>query len=126
MPIATKPEAECVNMARSGNSSKSYYDKGTWKQALAQKPDFVLIQFGHNDQPGHPGDRETDPQTTYKQFMTQYVDEARAAGVWRFPPGEAGVTGLLHAPGRAKPSGRNRAAPCARLPVPVPCAYDGK
>src|SRR5262245_34570880 len=47
-----KPGAECVNLARSGSSSKSYYDQGYWRHALAQKPEFILIQFGHNDQPG--------------------------------------------------------------------------
>src|SRR5436853_7684873 len=39
-----KPSAECVNLARSGHSSKSYYDKGYWKQVLERKPAFVLIQ----------------------------------------------------------------------------------
>jgi lysophospholipase L1-like esterase len=40
----------------------------------------VLIQFGHNDMPGKGPDRESDPATTYFQFMSRYVDEARAAG----------------------------------------------
>ena len=31
-----QPGAKCVNLARSGHSSKSYYDQGYWKQALAQ------------------------------------------------------------------------------------------
>jgi len=72
--------AECINLSKGGRSSKSFIAEGSWKKALALKPDYVLIQFGHNDQPGH-GDRETDPQTTYKQFMTQYVDDAKAAGI---------------------------------------------
>lgn len=73
-------DAECVNLAKGGRSSKSFIAEGSWKKALDLKPDYVLIQFGHNDQPGHT-DRDTDPQTTYKQYMTQYVDEARAAGI---------------------------------------------
>ena len=75
-----KPEAECVNMARSGSSSKSFYDQGSWKQALAQKPNFVLIQFGHNDQPGKGPDRETDPKTTYRDNLVRYIEQARQAG----------------------------------------------
>lgn len=71
---------ECVNLSKGGRSSKSFIAEGSWKKALDLKPDYVLIQFGHNDQPGH-GDRETDPQTTYRKYMTQYVDEARAAGI---------------------------------------------
>jgi lysophospholipase L1-like esterase len=74
------PGAECVNMARSGRSSKSYINEGHWKKALAQRPDYVLIQFGHNDMPGKGPERETDPQTTYPEYMARYVDEARAAG----------------------------------------------
>ncbi|MEA3188686.1 MAG: hypothetical protein QOD99_2516 [Chthoniobacter sp.] len=75
-----KENAQCVNFSKGGRSSKSFIAEGSWKKALDLKPDYVLIQFGHNDQPGH-GDRETDPQTTYKQFMTQYVDDAKAAGI---------------------------------------------
>ena len=74
-----KPGAECINLARSGHSSKSYYDKGYWKKALEQKPDFVLIQFGHNDQPGKGPERETDPKTTYRDYLSRYIDEARQA-----------------------------------------------
>ncbi|HUI06116.1 MAG TPA: pectinesterase family protein [Verrucomicrobiae bacterium] len=75
-----KPGVACVNWAKSGRSSKSYINEGWWEKALAEKPDYVLIQFGHNDMPGKGPDRETDPATTYPQFMARYVDEARAAG----------------------------------------------
>ncbi|MCX7049162.1 MAG: rhamnogalacturonan acetylesterase [Candidatus Sumerlaeota bacterium] len=74
------PEATCVNWARGGRSSKSFVAEGLWKKALAEKPDYVLIQFGHNDQPGKGPERETDPKTTYPEQMGKYVDEARAAG----------------------------------------------
>jgi lysophospholipase L1-like esterase len=72
--------AECLNHARGGASSKSYYDCGLWKKALATKPDYVLIQFGHNDQPGKGPQRETDPKTTYSEYLRKYISEARAAG----------------------------------------------
>jgi pectinesterase len=75
-----KSGVECVNWAKSGRSSRSYIDEGWWEKALAEKPDYVLIQFGHNDMPGKGPDRETDPATTYPQFMARYVDGARAAG----------------------------------------------
>jgi pectinesterase len=73
-------DADCFNWARGGRSSKSFINEGWWKKALADKPDWVLIQFGHNDQPGKGPERETDPKTTYPQWMSRYVDEARAAG----------------------------------------------
>lgn len=75
-----KPGAECINRARGGTSSKSYYEAGHWRQALAQKPTHVLIQFGHNDQPGKGPQRETDPATTYRDNLRRYIDEAQSAG----------------------------------------------
>lgn len=75
-----RPEAECLDLAANGRSSKSFRTEGRWKKALATHPDWILIQFGHNDMPGKGPDRETDPRTTYREFMSQYVDEARAIG----------------------------------------------
>jgi pectinesterase len=74
------PDAECLNVARSGRSSRSYINEGHWKKLLEAKPDIILIQFGHNDQPGKGPERETDPGTTYREFLARYVDEARAIG----------------------------------------------
>ena len=74
------PDAESLNVARGGRSSRSYINEGHWKKVLAAKPDVILIQFGHNDQPGKGPERETDPKTTYREFMARYVDEARAIG----------------------------------------------
>lgn len=69
-----------VNLAKNGRSSKSFRDEGWWAPALAAKPDFILIQFGHNDEPGKGPERETEPATTYRANMIRYVVEARAAG----------------------------------------------
>lgn len=74
-------DVHVINMSRGGRSSKSFIAEGLWAKCLALKPDYVLIQFGHNDQKGHGADRETDPDTTYRQYMTQYLDDARAAGI---------------------------------------------
>jgi lysophospholipase L1-like esterase len=75
-----KPQAQCVNVASPGRSSKSFRDEGRWEKALEQKPDYVFIQFGHNDMPGKGPERETDPQTTYPENLKRYVQEARAIG----------------------------------------------
>jgi pectinesterase len=76
-----KPEVELINLSKGGRASGSFIQEGRWKQTLDLKPDYVLVQFGHNDQHGHGPERETDPQTTYKANMERYVDEARAAGI---------------------------------------------
>jgi lysophospholipase L1-like esterase len=73
-------DIECLNFARGGRSSKSFINEGHWKETLDSKPDYILIQFGHNDQPGKGPERETDPKTTYPEFMARYVDDARAIG----------------------------------------------
>ena len=74
------PPPEVINLAMNGRSSKSFRDEGLWAPALALKPDFILIQFGHNDEPGKGPDRETHPSTTYRANMIRYVEEVRVAG----------------------------------------------
>jgi lysophospholipase L1-like esterase len=77
--------AACVNLARGGRSSGSYRAEGSWDLALAEMrtPGYsaiwVLIQFGHNDQPGKPG-RSTDLATEFPANLRRYVAEVRAAG----------------------------------------------
>jgi lysophospholipase L1-like esterase len=75
-----KPGVECLNMGRGGRSSKSYRDEGHWQKVLDAKPDWVLIQFGHNDQPGKGPKRETDAKTTFRENLLRYIAEARAIG----------------------------------------------
>jgi len=81
-----KDKAECFNLAKNGRSSKSFREEGLWQQATAQMKNnpnqlnqWVLIQFGHNDQPGKPG-RSTDLATEYPVNLEKYVVETRAAG----------------------------------------------
>jgi pectinesterase len=76
-----RPAVECHNRAKGGRSSKSYRDEGWWAAAVAVPADHVLIQFGHNDQPGKGPERETDPETGFAGNLTRYVTEARAAGM---------------------------------------------
>ena len=73
-------DIDCLNFAKGGRSSKSFINEGHWKDCLASRPDYILIQFGHNDQPGKGPERETDPKTTFPKFMSRYVDDARAIG----------------------------------------------
>lgn len=70
---------QVLNHAASGRSSKSFLREGRWEPVLAAKPNYVFIQFGHNDQPGK-GDRTTDPNTDYQANLKKYIDDARAIG----------------------------------------------
>ena len=77
--------AACVNLGRGGRSSKSYRAEGSWDLAVAEMKTpgyaniWVMIQFGHNDQPGKPG-RSTDLATEFPANLRHYVEDARAAG----------------------------------------------
>jgi lysophospholipase L1-like esterase len=71
---------EVVNLALNGRSSKSFRDEGAWAPALTSGAKYILIQFGHNDGPGKGPDRETNPATSFHANMSEYVEEARAAG----------------------------------------------
>jgi lysophospholipase L1-like esterase len=82
-----KPEVDCVNLARGGRSSGSFRAEGLWnrvQELLSQSAasgisTYVLIQFGHNDQPGKPG-RSTDLVTEFPVNMTRYVNEVKQWG----------------------------------------------
>jgi lysophospholipase L1-like esterase len=75
----------CVNLARGGRSTSNYRAEGSWDVALSEmrtsgyRDIWVLIQFGHNDQPGKPG-RSTDLATEFPANLKHYVEEVRAAG----------------------------------------------
>ncbi|MES2096739.1 MAG: rhamnogalacturonan acetylesterase [Pseudomonadota bacterium] len=77
--------AACVNLGRGGRSTKSYRAEGSWDLALAEMKTpgyvttWVLIQFGHNDQPGKPG-RSTDLVSEFPANLKRYVEDVRAAG----------------------------------------------
>ena len=80
-----RPPAVCVNVAKGGRSTSSYRAEGSWDQVLAElkrgqfAATWVLIQFGHNDQPGKPG-RSTDLTTEFPANLRRYVEETKSAG----------------------------------------------
>jgi lysophospholipase L1-like esterase len=82
-PLGDLFDAKCasvVDKALSGRSSKSFFNEGAWtpiKSAL-KSGDYVLIQFGHNDEKSEEPTLYTEPQTTYKQYLTTYVNDTRA------------------------------------------------
>jgi lysophospholipase L1-like esterase len=79
-------DVTCVNLARGGRSSGSFRAEGRWdevermlKDGAGFKATYVLVQFGHNDQPGKPG-RSTDLVTQFPANMARYAQETRALG----------------------------------------------
>jgi len=67
-----------VNKAMGGRSSKSYIEEKRLDEILAViKPgDYLFAQWGINDR--YTGDpRYTDPATTFRTYLKQYIDGAR-------------------------------------------------
>ena len=69
------------NHAVNGRSSKSFLDEGRWDKVLEKiRPgDYVIIQFGHNDEKAQPN-RHTDPGSTFDYHLARYVRETREHG----------------------------------------------
>lgn len=68
---------DILNHAASGRSTKSFIDEKRWEKVLSEKPDYVFIQFGHNDQKN----KALAPEEGYRDYLIRYVDEARKAGI---------------------------------------------
>ncbi len=73
------PNVTCIDLALNGRSSKSFIDEGAWTKALAEKGNYYLIQFGHNDQKDDPS-RHTDAEGSFRTYLKRYVDDVRAIG----------------------------------------------
>ena len=69
------------NRALNGRSSRSFINEGHWDKVLERlKPgDYVIIQFGHNDEKPNP-QRHTDPGSTFDYLLAKYVRETREHG----------------------------------------------
>ncbi|MFA6544360.1 MAG: GDSL-type esterase/lipase family protein [Limisphaerales bacterium] len=66
---AFQPHVRVINLAQSGRSTKTFIKEGLWVKTLAEKPDFVLIQFGHNDSHAKDRPESTDAATDYREFL---------------------------------------------------------
>lgn len=80
LPEFLAPGAEIMNEAKGGLSSKTF-PRARWEAILAARPDYVLIQFGHNDSHARGRPESTDAATDYRDNLRRFVAEARAAGV---------------------------------------------
>jgi lysophospholipase L1-like esterase len=67
-----------VNRAKNGRSTKTFISEGLWKSIYeeAGEGDFVIIQFGHNDEAKDKGERYATPDT-FKMNLTKFIKETR-------------------------------------------------
>jgi lysophospholipase L1-like esterase len=70
-----------VNRAKNGRSTKTFISEGLWKSIYdeAGPGDYVIIQFGHNDESKDKGERYATPDT-FRMNLTRFVADTRAKG----------------------------------------------
>lgn len=78
LPDHIKVENHAVN----GRSTRSFIEEGRWKivKNKLREGDFVLIQFGHNDQKIKDPRRYTNPFTAYRDHLVKYITETQNQG----------------------------------------------
>ena len=66
------------NRAKNGRSTKSFIEEGLWQQVVdhLSEGDYVLIQFGHNDEV--PTKKTYTTEEQFKTNLIRYVNETRA------------------------------------------------
>jgi lysophospholipase L1-like esterase len=67
------------NHAANGRSTKTFISEGRWQTLIdrVREGDYVLIQFGHNDQSKDKGERYTPPDD-FRHNLERFVTEVRA------------------------------------------------
>lgn len=79
LPMYFKDSVRVENYAQNGRSSKTFIAEGRWDKVLAAlKPgDFVIIQFGHNDEKTNDVNRGTAPFGEYTTNLVRFIRESR-------------------------------------------------
>lgn len=67
------------NRSRNGRSSKSFTAEGLWKPVIENmtEGDYLIIQFGHNDESKDKGERYSTPEE-FKANLASYISQARS------------------------------------------------
>ena len=82
LPALFEPNVAIANHAESGETLKSFVTELRLDKLLSQikAGDWLLIQFGHNDQKAQWPQTYADPQLTYPAWLRTYIAEARRRG----------------------------------------------
>lgn len=79
LPRLFKTSAKIENLALNGRSTKTFRETPNWPRVLELKPDFLFIQFGHND--SHSGEKHIAPNGPYTDNLKRYIEDARALNI---------------------------------------------
>lgn len=77
------PGVRVMPHGKNGRSTKSFLDEGLFRpvQEQLEPGDFLLIQFGHNDEKADEA-RHTDPYGSYQDNLRFFIAEARSRGAY--------------------------------------------
>jgi len=82
LPEFFRDPGTVVNYATNGRSTKSFIDEGRWQKLVdALRPgDWVIIEFGHNDEKQEDPQRYAAPRGAYSDNLKRFVADVRARG----------------------------------------------
>jgi lysophospholipase L1-like esterase len=82
LPRFFKPDVAIANHARSGATLKSFLTELRLDKVLStvEPGDWLMIQFGHNDQKRERPQTYVEAATTYRAYLRLYIAEARRRG----------------------------------------------
>jgi lysophospholipase L1-like esterase len=79
LPLYFQAGVRVENHAMNGRSTKSFLDENRWNAITnrLQPGDYVIIQFGHNDEKNEDPTRYTEPFGSFKTNLERLVRETR-------------------------------------------------
>lgn len=82
LPLYFNEGISIENHAVNGRSSKSFINEGRWEKVRdAIRPgDYVIMEFGHNDQKEYDTTRYAAAETDYRSNLLMFVRETKARG----------------------------------------------
>ncbi|MCH5326333.1 MAG: rhamnogalacturonan acetylesterase [Duncaniella sp.] len=82
LPLYFQGPVKIDNHAVNGRSSKSFRSEKRWDAVMEKiRPgDYVIIQFGHNDEKIKNQDRYSEPGGTFDENLRQYVRDTKSKG----------------------------------------------
>lgn len=80
LPEFMLPQLSIINHAANGRSTRRFINEGRWQRLLSEVSagDYVLIQFGHNDQKHDDPARFAAADGDYQVFLRRFIQELRA------------------------------------------------
>jgi lysophospholipase L1-like esterase len=82
LPGFFRDPTQVINYAVNGRSTKSFIDEGRWQKVVAalRPGDFVVIEFGHNDEKKEDPARYASPDGAYRDNLRRFIRETREHG----------------------------------------------